>query len=198
MGKVKAKLKKLLIITASIVFLILAGAFTFAYFKLQKSEIKNFIIQKIQEKIPGSEVAINELEYTAFPDVNATINNIEIKSKDKKNIAKIDNVIIELPLWVMLFDRGTVNVKVMKLDLNYNGLDQNYRGGGGGSELSSDGEEGARPSKQHVPTQVPAFIKKSTLNFELKNSSITYAKENGAEAKIKLENVDFKDLEVTK
>jgi hypothetical protein len=193
MGKVKAKLKKLLIITASIVFLILAGAFTFAYFKLQKSEIKNFIIQKIQEKIPGSEVAINELEYTAFPDVNATINNIEIKSKDKKNIAKIDNVIIELPLWVMLFDRGTVNVKVMKLDLNYNELDQNYRGGGGGSELSSDGEEGARPSKQHVPTQVPAFIKKSTLNFELKNSSITYAKENGAEAKIKLENVDFKD-----
>ena len=193
LGKVKAKIKKLVIITVSIVFLILAGAFTFAYFKLQKSEIKNFIIQKIQEKIPGSEVAINELEYTAFPDVNATIDTIDIKSKEKKQIAKIDNVVIELPLWVMLFDRGTVNVKVTKLDLNYNELDQNYRGAGGGAELSTDGDDAGKPAKQHIPTQVPAFIKKSTLNFELKNSTITYAKENGTEAKIKLETVDFRD-----
>ena len=193
MGKVKAKIKKLMIITVSIVFLILAGAFTFAYFKLQKSEIKNFIIQKIQDKIPGSVVAINELEYTAFPDVNASINNIDIMSKENKQIAKIDNVVIELPLWVMLFDRGTVNVKVMKLDLNYNELDLNYRGAGGGAEFSSDGDDGGKPAKQHTPTQVPAFIKKSTLNFELTNSTITYAKENGAQTKIKLENVEFRD-----
>jgi hypothetical protein len=163
--------------------------FSFAVYKLRSSEIKDLISSQIEQLLPSTTVGIESLEYDIFPSIKTHLKNLLITSSRKNQIVKIENLEIILPLWVMIFDRGTVDVKLSHLNVSIDELNEVLK-----NKVATQEELPKKEKEENSDNQeVPSFIKKSKLNFEISNSLISYKDKNNSEAQIKIEKIELKN-----
>lgn len=178
----------------ALVGIMLVGAiFAFSFYKLQSSEIQKAIVYEIENKIPGSKVEIENFQYSIWTDLNVSFKNIKITSSEKIIMSSISEGKLEIPVWAVLFDRGTVKFKVKDAQFNLNEIAKIKII----EQLSHADKDSGTNKEQDKKKEIPRFLQQAKLVFAIENAQFNFEDENKSEIKVKIKKVELKNASLT-
>lgn len=179
---------------AALVFVVISGAvFFLAYYKLQSSEIQKTIVHEIENKIPGSKVEIGNFQYSIWTDLNVSFKNIKILSPEKIIMTSINEGRLEIPVWAILFDKGTVKFKVKDAQFNLNEVAKIKIN----DQLSRTDKDSGTNKEQDKKKEIPRFLQQAKLVFAIENAQFNFKDENKSEIKVKIKKVELENANLT-
>lgn len=117
-----SKLKVLLIIGITLVFVSMTGTLILIKNRFHPSVVRTWIIQAMYEALPGAEVTINDIQLNFGLNIYIRLADVSLRTKEKSaELFNVHSCVIKLPLWALLTGQGVVEVLVEKPSAYYLG-----------------------------------------------------------------------------
>jgi hypothetical protein len=136
-----------------------------AYQKLKPEVLVALISEQIQRNYPGSSLEVGSVDYRVSVDFNMGLKDIQLK-RSNKVIARLKEIEIRLPWWLLLFQQGNAQVNLNDLTIV---IDAN--------ETSFLTKKSAAPDNK-IKISVPNYL--SQAHFTLRAKNITIEEENNS------------------
>lgn len=107
---------KHIIIAWVLLILVLAGLMFKTYSKLRPETLVSLLSTQIQKNFPGSIIDVGDMSYGLSVDFNLTLTNLSIIRGDV-TLAKIDEIELKIPWWLLLTNHGNAQVNLNGLDI---------------------------------------------------------------------------------
>lgn len=183
---------KLKVIALAFAFLV-GAVFIYSYYKLQSSELQKTIASEIENRLPGTSVRFGDFQYSLFPILDAKFDGFKIIDANKKIITSINEIKIELPIWAVLFDKGTVKIKIKEAHFSLTELLKIQNIGQSSADLNNNKENKSKKENKDLP----GFLKRAKLNFLIENSQFTYEMNKQNDFTVKVKKIELKNASLS-
>lgn len=144
-----------------IVLLLLIGGLLFnAYSKLNPDTIISLVTEQVQKNYPNTLLNVDQVSYGFSLDFNLKLQGINLK-RDNKVIARIRELELKIPWWLLLTNKGNAQINLSELDIY---VDH-------GEELPF--KEKKTPTKSlRLKIQLPTYLSDAKYTFRAMSISI--------------------------
>jgi len=151
---------KLLAYLWVILFIIIGGLLFNAYSKLKPETIISLLTDQVQKNYPGSKLFVGKVSYGFSLDFNLNLQDINLK-RDEKIIARIKELELKIPWWLLLTNKGNAQINLSELDVYVDhGEDHPFK------------EKKVSTKPKRIKIDLPTYLSEAKYTFRAMNISI--------------------------
>ena len=118
---------KLALISFLVLVGLCSGVYYYVSYKINGEELKNLAVMALQKSFPRAKVEVGEIDLEMGGSINLSVKGVSLqlpgamigKGKKAVDIFKVEDVDIQIPVFTVLFNRGTIRVNLDKSELHY-------------------------------------------------------------------------------
>jgi hypothetical protein len=143
-----------------ILFVIIGGLLFNAYSKLKPEAIITLLTNQVQKNYPGSKLSVGQVSYGFSLDFNLNLQEVDLR-RDSKIIARIKELELKVPWWLLLTNKGNAQINLTDLDFYVDhGEDLPFK-------------EKKQPSKpKTLKFELPSYLSEAKYTFRAFNISV--------------------------
>ncbi len=193
----KSKKIKILATLIVIFVLLLAGAFYYASTKLRPEEIKRLAIEQSKAVFPNADLSLGNIEIGWGFNFNIHLEKLKLiaqKNGRPVEMMAVDQLVVQVPIWALLYGNGIVEIKLDAPMLNYAEFTE---GNNWTYALGDTKEVASKPEvaeKEMKPTAALGIFGKSKINVKLSDIAVKYSLRDNSNGEIKISRFLVKGL----
>jgi hypothetical protein len=144
-----------------VILFIIIGVLLFnAYSKLKPETIISLLTDQVQKNYPGTKLFVGKVSYGFSLDFNLNLQDINLK-RDEKIIARIKELELKVPWWLLLTNKGNAQINLRELDVYVDhGEDHPFQ------------EKKISSKSKRIRIELPTYLSQAKYTFRAMNISI--------------------------
>jgi len=184
-----------ILITGFLVFTIALVALIFIVStKINPEEIRKLTKENIEKALPGSSVEIGMIDFSLGTSIRVYINEIDLSiASTKEKLARVDKLVVKLPIFAILAQGGTVSVRVEKPEVIFH----EYEKGNNWEKVLPSPQPTQEKSNNDTSTntfEIPSFISNSKVDLRVESLELKYIPVTNIESTVLLKKVVLKNI----
>lgn len=175
--------------------------------KIDPEMIRKSAVKAIENNLNNVSASIEKVSYDLGFTVRLNVKGLDVRSSsDKKNLLSVEHARVEIPVFSILTNGGTVDVKIDRPKLVYTELpggSSNWtqalpKPDGKSSKQTSEKTAAKEDSAGKKEVSLPGFIENSRIDLKITGLLVDYRPAGAKAAKAKVDKILLKNLNLKK
>lgn len=190
---------KILVLIVAVFGLTLGGVFYYASTKLNPEEIKKMAIIQTQKVFPKSEVQLGSVDIGFGFNFKINLEKFKVdavKDGTKIEMMSVDQLVVKVPLWAILTNAGTIEIKLDSPMMNYSEFTEgnNWTYAMGDKKVEENNSATSSSSTPGASAQAVSLFGKSKINVRFSDVKVKYNLRDNSNGEIKVSKFLIKGL----
>lgn len=159
--KFRISMKAILWTWLVLILLLLALGYN-AYDKLRPEAFVQLATEQVQKNIPNSQLVVGSVDYSFSVDFNIKLKQVTVV-KDDLQIAKIGELELKIPWWLLITHKGTAQVNVGQVEILVSSTDV--------KKITNNSEENLAAG-QEVEIEIPQYLAEARFTLRAKDVAL--------------------------
>ncbi|HLW57439.1 MAG TPA: hypothetical protein VKY27_08645 [Bacteriovoracaceae bacterium] len=160
--KFRISMKAILWTWSLLIVLLIALGYN-AYDKLRPEAFVQLATEQVQKNIPNSQLVVGSVDYSFSVDFNIKLKQITVV-RDELQIAKIGELELKIPWWLLITHKGTAQVNVGQVEILLNSNDV--------KKITHSSEDDTEETSETVEITIPEYLAKAQFTLRAKDVAL--------------------------
>lgn len=134
-----------------------------AYDKLRPEAFVQLATEQVQKNIPNSQLVVGSVDYSFSVDFNIKLKQVTVL-RDDLQIAKIGELELKIPWWLLITHKGTAQVNVGQVEILLNSNDV--------KKITHSSEESSAEGPKTVEISIPQYLAQAQFTLRAKDVAL--------------------------